>query len=496
MRSRCWLGWGGTCSSKAETRWPARWCAWGLAVTLVVLPLWIAAGPRIATWLAARSLPEPIFGPLDIPGALLATRRSLIHGAVVLALGLVLTSLAPRWPRRAGAAALVALVLDLGVANAGIVWSVPQALYDAPSEVAGLIAAEEQHDPSPGPFRIHRQPHWMPHDFGRSRSQERLRKLVAWERNTLAPVHALPFGLHYGLIRGNLEQLDYLVFFRQTMLPAHGRPAAVLGVREGTNVLYIPRRAFDLWNNRYFIVPINGDGWTSGERGYATLLPDTKLIYPDASSLTANGPNSWRERADWMLLKNLSAFPRAWLVHFARVRKPVSVLRLKDQPDDDRLALLQDLLYQNDAFWSDPPRPIHDLHAMAFVETDEPARLAGFSARLPVASTESVTITKNEPQRVELTAVLADPGLVILADTFYPGWRLTIDGAAAPIYRTNHAMRGAAVKAGTHRLVYTYEPDSVRLGLALSIAGVVALAGLIVWSVHGSRRSRSSLAAP
>ncbi len=40
-------------------------------------------------------------------------------------------------------------------------------------------------------------------------------------------------------------------------------------------------------------------------------------------------------------------------------------------------------------------RPVYDLHArMAFVETDEPANLAGFITRFPVAPTESVTITK------------------------------------------------------------------------------------------------------
>jgi hypothetical protein len=49
-------------------------------------------------------------------------------------------------------------------------------------------------------------------------------------------------------------------------------------------------------------------------------------------------------------------------------------------------------------------------------------------------------------------------------------------------------MRGAAVKAGTHRLVYTYEPGSVKIGLGLSIAGIVALAVLIAWSALGSNR--------
>jgi hypothetical protein len=473
-----------------RTRWPLAWCAGGLAVTLVVLPLWIAAGPSLAPVLAARSLPEPIFGPLDVAGALAATRWSLIQGALVLGLSAIVTGLAPRAPNAAGIAALIVLAVDLAAANARLIWTVPQALFDTPSEVARLIAAREQRDPAPGPFRIHRMANWMPHDFTRTRSPRRLREFVAWERETLAPVHALPLGLHYGLIRGNLEHLDYLLFFRQTMFPARGQPAAVLGVREGTEVLYVPRRAFDLWNDRYFVVPANADGWTSAERGFATLLPGTELIHPDASRLADNRPGSWRERSDWMLLKNPSAFPRAWLVHAARVRQPVSVRRLKDQPDDERLALLQELLYENDAFWSDPPRPVYDLRAMAFIETDEPAQLAGYVSRRPVAPAESVTITRYEPQRVELTAVLDHPGLVILADTFYPGWHLTIDGAAAPIYRANHAMRGAAVKAGTHRLVFTYDPESVRLGLILSILGVAGLSALVAWPAIGSLRRR------
>ena len=72
-------------------------------------------------------------------------------------------------------------------------------------------------------------------------------------------------------------------------------------------------------------------------------------------------------------------------------------------------------------------------------------------------------------------ATLESPGLVVLADTFYPGWRLTIDGRPASILRANRLMRAAAVPAGTHSLVYTYAPLSVSLGAALSAAALVAL---------------------
>ena len=72
-----------------------------------------------------------------------------------------------------------------------------------------------------------------------------------------------------------------------------------------------------------------------------------------------------------------------------------------------------------------------------------------------------------------------------------PGWNLTIDGLPAPIYRTNRLMRGAAVTAGRHTLVYTYDPASFRVGAALSLAGLVALVALIPWA----RAARSAMAA-
>jgi uncharacterized membrane protein YfhO len=82
---------------------------------------------------------------------------------------------------------------------------------------------------------------------------------------------------------------------------------------------------------------------------------------------------------------------------------------------------------------------------------------------------------------VELRANLGRPGLVILADTYYPGWQLTIDDKPAPIYRANRIMRGAAVPAGDHTLIYTYKPASFRIGAIGSLSALAMLLALI-WS--------------
>jgi uncharacterized membrane protein YfhO len=66
--------------------------------------------------------------------------------------------------------------------------------------------------------------------------------------------------------------------------------------------------------------------------------------------------------------------------------------------------------------------------------------------------------------------------MVILADVYYPGWRLTIDGVDSPIYRANRMMRGAATKAGKHHLIYTYEPRSFQIGGRISLGALAAFA--------------------
>ena len=65
-----------------------------------------------------------------------------------------------------------------------------------------------------------------------------------------------------------------------------------------------------------------------------------------------------------------------------------------------------------------------------------------------------------------------------MSDAYYPGWTLTVDGRPAEILRANRAMRGVALPAGVHRLVFRYEPLSFRIGLGLSLLGLGALSAL------------------
>jgi hypothetical protein len=110
------------------------------------------------------------------------------------------------------------------------------------------------------------------------------------------------------------------------------------------------------------------------------------------------------------------------------------------------------------------------------VEPDEdgryPAPLADGDASEPVR-----IVPTDTPDRVVLEATLARDGLVVLADTYYPGWRAELDGRPAAIHAADLLFRAVRVPAGTHRIEFIYAPRSVRLGTALgAIATLAALA--------------------
>jgi hypothetical protein len=461
----------------AENRRLRRLGLAGLGASLVGLAMSWAVRASAIAFLAARVPTEATFGPVDITGAWAETQRALTHGAVVSAAVLALARWAPRWPRAAGALAVLLVAVDLTVANARLIWTVPQTEFDVPAEAARQIEATERSDPSPGPFRIHRMTGAYPSDFSTAASADRFRGMIAWARGTLCPLHALPLGLEYCATTGPLGLDDYAAFFRPRMMPIPAETARTLGVPSGQPVMYHPRRSFDIWGVRYFLLPAV-PVWDSLGRGYASFLKDTDLVYPAPGVLydrqSRPGQALWAMRQDWQLRRNRASYPRAWVVHYARIQPPATDV-------DERARMMGTLVFMNDPIWTDNNRPIFDLEQAALIETDDRAALRGFISRTPVGPSESVSVVKYEPQRVELRAVLARPGLVVLADTYYPGWRLTIDGKSAPIFRANRMMRGSAVPAGAHTLVYTYEPSSFRIGTILSgVAGIVLLA--LTWS--------------
>ena len=118
----------------------------------------------------------------------------------------------------------------------------------------------------------------------------------------------------------------------------------------------------------------------------------------------------------------------------------------------------------------------------------------GLGGRTSDAPATPALITRDESTEVSVELEAERPGLLLLHDNYYPGWRAYVDGEQADVHPANVAFRAVEVPAGRHEVRFAYEPASVRVGAVLSALGLLALAGGVVALVlRRRRRPRASL---
>jgi hypothetical protein len=115
------------------------------------------------------------------------------------------------------------------------------------------------------------------------------------------------------------------------------------------------------------------------------------------------------------------------------------------------------------------------------LEEPTPETRAAEDADVPA----EVVIRSLEPERVEIAASTPRPAILVLTDLYWPGWRVSVDGAPQPILRANYLLRGVALGPGRHMVVFTYASVPARIGAALTALGVLALLG---WLAFARRR--------
>lgn len=243
------------------------------------------------------------------------------------------------------------------------------------------------------------------------------------------------------------RQAYYFTYFRErtlvtTRFPFMFQGFPTLAAPPGVPPVAARRRLLDLAAVRWIVIPA------------LQMLAPTTRGFVQATGLVAH-----KLSPSILGLLNPRAVPRAFVTYGAR-------------PAPEPAALLEALA-----------RDDFDPLTASFVEGDP-----GLPASAPVRG-EAARFVVDDEETVEIEATLAQPGLVVLADAFAPGWRATVDGVAAPIYATNFLFRGVPAPTGTHRVRFEYRPRSVLVGAAASTLGLVVLVGLVV---SGRRRGAAA----
>ncbi|GAC1600177.1 MAG: hypothetical protein NVS4B10_11780 [Myxococcales bacterium] len=109
-----------------------------------------------------------------------------------------------------------------------------------------------------------------------------------------------------------------------------------------------------------------------------------------------------------------------------------------------------------------------------------------------VAAEDSPGVAALIEDRPELVRVRAEGrgGVVVLADTFAPGWSAAVDGAPAALLRADAHVRAVPVPPGAHQIVFAYRAPGLREGGVVSACAAL-LCAILLWR---SRHSKASAA--
>jgi len=111
--------------------------------------------------------------------------------------------------------------------------------------------------------------------------------------------------------------------------------------------------------------------------------------------------------------------------------------------------------------------------------------LVGGAPALQACEGDQVRVVRHAANRVTIQAQMVCRGMVMLGDSYYPGWRAKVDGRPAEIHAAYGVVRGVVVEAGTHEIDMRYLPTSFVGGGLLTLLGLLA----VVFSAKHWRRT-------
>jgi len=187
-----------------------------------------------------------------------------------------------------------------------------------------------------------------------------------------------------------------------------------------------------------------------------------ELIYSRLEGLKGEREDLLKENTI-KLYKNRSPLPRAWLVKDYKVMDSNAILSMMVQKEFDP---------RKEVLLEETPPSLTLLHRGGGVSGGE------------------AEIISESNNRLAVQVKVPEDSLLVLSDTYYPGWKAFVDGKESKIYRADYTFRAIPVNAGAHQVEFVYDPISFKLGAGVTLLGILGCLG-IGWIIRQKSSSRS-----
>ena len=95
-----------------------------------------------------------------------------------------------------------------------------------------------------------------------------------------------------------------------------------------------------------------------------------------------------------------------------------------------------------------------------------------------------IKLDKYTPNQITYTANTKSGGVAVFSEVWFPwGWHATIDGKESDLGRVNYVLRALRLPAGQHKIIMTFDPQSIHVTSAIAYAGITLIYLLVALAI-------------
>ena len=174
-------------------------------------------------------------------------------------------------------------------------------------------------------------------------------------------------------------------------------------------------------------------GWTRTD-GYSALEPSKELDYFQLPALRVASTRWVHRSPSTSVIEGLAPYDEDWM----QVPDPLPLVRLVAHvvPSDDPAADLAKIDLRREA-------------------------LCQYALALPPGEAGTATLIQHRAGQIAVKVCCSSPQLLVVAESYHPGWRCLIDGSPKSVYRVNGDFLGCIVEPGNSEVRLEFHPDSL-----------------------------------
>ncbi len=104
-------------------------------------------------------------------------------------------------------------------------------------------------------------------------------------------------------------------------------------------------------------------------------------------------------------------------------------------------------------------------------------------------STDTIELEVYKPNYLKYTSSNSNNGFAVFSEMYYKnGWKATIDGKEATIFKVNYTLRGIQIPKGKHIIEFKFEPQVVKTGSTIALISSIGMLLLVVGGIYFERK--------